>query len=258
MAPTTLSRPSPTTWQISLTSPPDNRLTPDLLPEWRSNVDGGGKKKIKRGGEWGAGAVILTSDCPKFFSNGLDYEKSLGVERFFENVFDPVTYRLLTFPLVTICAINGHAFAGGMILSLCCDFRLITSGKGLLCMNELQFGSPIPNSFAALLRLRIPHPPHLTQTMLAKRWTQPELLQAGLVDAVVDDQGEGKERRLLEVAVEWANREGQRVKGGAWGSIKDGLYHDVIDASRSLRPLHFPAQEAEAFWARVGTDKARL
>jgi enoyl-CoA hydratase/carnithine racemase len=63
-------------------------------------------------------------------------------------------YRLLTFPLVTIAAINGHgtfmlyrpatcakllpAFAGGMILALACDFRLITSGKGLMSMNEVK------------------------------------------------------------------------------------------------------------------------
>jgi enoyl-CoA hydratase/carnithine racemase len=57
-------------------------------------------------------------------------------------------YRLLTFPLVTVAAINGHgmsaltptlmlAFAGGFILAMSCDFRLMTSGRGLMCMNEV-------------------------------------------------------------------------------------------------------------------------
>ena len=48
-------------------------------------------------------------------------------------------YRLLTFPLVTIAAINGHAFAGGMMLALACDFRIMTSGKGMLSMNEVRY-----------------------------------------------------------------------------------------------------------------------
>lgn len=71
------------------------------------------------------------------------------------DVYDPVLYRLMTFPLLTIAAINGHgallslidglhrgcanlaAFAGGMVLALACDYRLMTSGKGLMCMNEV-------------------------------------------------------------------------------------------------------------------------
>lgn len=31
-----------------------------------------------------------------------------------------------------------QAFAGGMVLALCCDYRIITSGKGFMCMNEVK------------------------------------------------------------------------------------------------------------------------
>jgi hypothetical protein len=77
-------------------SPPDNRLTPPLLAElaahldtieghWRSN--GGGemdaskreKTKLK-----GAGAVVLTSGCKGYFSNGLDWANAIKNPRFFE------------------------------------------------------------------------------------------------------------------------------------------------------------------------------
>ena len=30
------------------------------------------------------------------------------------------------------------AFAGGMVLALACDYRIMTSGKGLMCMNEVS------------------------------------------------------------------------------------------------------------------------
>jgi len=77
------------------------------------------------------GALILTSEITKFFSNGLDFENSIKNPRFHlggwhvlvagrryvyqadqttigTDIFSPVAIRLLTFPLVTIAAINGH------------------------------------------------------------------------------------------------------------------------------------------------------
>lgn len=93
-APTTLSRPHPTVWQISLSSPPDNRLTPTLLAsldanldiveaEWRRSGGGVSLEPKKRGEHGGAGALIITSSIGKFFSNGLDYEKSSKDNNFF-------------------------------------------------------------------------------------------------------------------------------------------------------------------------------
>ena len=52
--------------------------------------------------------------------------------------------------------------------------------------------------------------------MLAKRWTQAELLQAGLVDEVVDPD------KLVNVAIERGVKEGIKVGAGAWGMIKVG------------------------------------
>ena len=120
-----------------------------------------------------------------------------------------------------------------MVLALACDHRVITSGKGLMCMNEvsetlssvsyssstsddlqLVFGSPIPNSFGAILRLRMPYGNHLRDTMLAKRWTQKDLLEAHLVDLVVEQD------QVVSKAVELGVSEGAKVGAGAWGQIK--------------------------------------
>lgn len=145
-----LTRPTDTTYVLTLNSAPDNRLTPTLLNElgghldtieasWRKTGTVEASPKQRQGmPAKGGGAVIVTSACKGFFSNGLDYEASLGDERFFPgklthgsaprseldsserpavrlntrltgaDVFDPVIYRLMTFPLVTIAAINGH------------------------------------------------------------------------------------------------------------------------------------------------------
>ncbi|WWC68412.1 uncharacterized protein I206_102339 [Kwoniella pini CBS 10737] len=258
-----VSHPASNVWQITLTSPPDNRLTPELLSEFSQALDqvelewrkvGGGKFNPKEREKYegkGAGALIITSDNEKFFSNGLDWERSLKIKNFFEEIFDPLTWRLLTFPLLTIAAINGHAFAGGMILALSCDYRIITSGKGFLCMNELQFGSPLPNSFNALLSKRIPNPQHHRNTLLARRWTQKELSQIGLVDEVVDSD------KVISRAVEVGKRDGGKVAAGAWGAIKRGAYHQVLDYSQSYRKLNLPPQEEQEFFDRVGKSQSK-
>lgn len=54
------------------------------------------------------------------------------------DVFYPIMNRLLTFPLVTVASINGHCFAGGMLIALSCDYRLMTTGKGWMSMNEVS------------------------------------------------------------------------------------------------------------------------
>ncbi len=90
-----VSKPHEVVWQITITSPPDNRITTALLAElgealdrveaeWRQS-GGGHPQQSKRGKNNGAGALILASGCPKFFSNGLDLEASMKVDKFFES-----------------------------------------------------------------------------------------------------------------------------------------------------------------------------
>nr|ODN93224.1 hypothetical protein L203_00494 [Cryptococcus depauperatus CBS 7841] len=84
---------------------------------------------------------------------------------------DPVMWRLLTFPLLTVGAISGHVFAGGMILALRCDYCTMASGIRFMCMSELTFGASLPSSFNCVLVSRILHPQHLRDTV----WLDAEL-----------------------------------------------------------------------------------
>lgn len=56
--------------------------------------------------------------------------------------------------------------------------------------------------------------PALRDTLLAKRWTQPELLKHGLIDEAVPAD------KVLPRALEVAKAEGAKVGLGTWGSIK--------------------------------------
>lgn len=95
----TLTHPTPTTHLLTLSAPPDNRLTPAFLHELAAHLDdiealwrrdGGGemdpkkRKSEEAAPHGGAGCVVITSACKGFFSNGLDYQSSLKDKRFFQ------------------------------------------------------------------------------------------------------------------------------------------------------------------------------
>ena len=64
--------------------------------------------------------------------------------------------RFLTLPIPTKAVINGHAYAGGLILSLMHDFRIMAKGKSKLCFSELAVKMPMMPPYTALVKATIP------------------------------------------------------------------------------------------------------
>ena len=60
--------------------------------------------------------------------------------------------RLITFPMPTVCAMNGHAFGAGFMMALCHDVRIMRRDRGFICANEIQLGMVIPSPELALFR----------------------------------------------------------------------------------------------------------
>ena len=112
----------------------------------------------------GPGALITTSSDPKFFSNGLDLDwiqspsdfPERGDREVFGEEFMYLMGRIITLPIPTICAINGHAFGAGFMLALSHDVRIMREDRGFLCANEIQLGLKIPRPELALFRHKIP------------------------------------------------------------------------------------------------------
>lgn len=177
----------------------------------------------------------------------------------------------MTFPLITIAAINGHCFAGGMLLALCCDYRLMTTGRGWMSMNEVGYlaqafcqsqadtqlliGEPIPSDVSNVLKARI-SPTYWTKVIMAHRWTAQEALAAGIVDETVDNDG-ANAGNLLKRAKEMALEKAPLVHTGVWGAIKAGISVPVTDKPIRQRIIYRPEEERVMFAKKLSTQKFR-
>ncbi|PFH53097.1 hypothetical protein AMATHDRAFT_45727 [Amanita thiersii Skay4041] len=252
----TLTHPKPTLWVIELHNGQDSRLTVDLVDRalkpaldavekhWRGNWRKAQAEKDKEGGK-GALIIVGKKDQDKFFSNGLDFANVLKDSNFFACTFNPLLTRLLTFPLPIIAAINGHCFAGGLMLAFACDYRVMTDGSkrnAWLTMNEVHFGAVWPLSFATIVRAKFGD--HRLQRKIALegyRYTPPEALADGLLDHIVS----GGTAEVLAKAEQVADVISANAQGGVWGLIKREMYRDTLkDISQDYRVVHAHIDDA--------------
>ena len=191
--------------------------------------------------EDGPGALVTTASDSKFFSNGLDLDWIQSPEDYPEGgdskVFgEEAMYlfgRIITLPIPTICAINGHAFGAGFMLALSHDVRIMRKDRGFLCANEIQLGMSIPRPELALFRHKVPANSFFETVQLSKRWTGPAALEAGIVQSVesMDDLTEiaiAKAEELAPLATDRKN----------FGYQKEMLYGENAAINLNHGPAH--------------------
>jgi enoyl-CoA hydratase/carnithine racemase len=136
-----------------------------------------------------ASALVLGSGNEKFFSIGFDIPNLFGLSRrdfetFFAE-FNRVCLKLYTLPKPTAAAITGHAVAGGCILALCCDYRLIAEGKKLMGLNEIKLGVPVPYLADCVLQSIVGTRYARDMMDTGEFYAPADALRMGLVDAVL-------------------------------------------------------------------------
>lgn len=133
--------------------------------------------------------IVLTSAGDKFFSIGFDIPALIGLSKKdfneFYRAFNRLCIDLYTFPKPLVAAIRGHAVAGGCILTLCCDYRLIAEGRKLMGLNEIKLGVPLPYPADCILRQIVDD--HAARRILdtGDFFPPEETLAMGLVDEVL-------------------------------------------------------------------------
>ena len=198
----------------------ENRFNPTMLDAFTKALD-----EVEA--SEGPVAVVLTGEG-KFFSNGLDLDWMManaeeGGPSLVVNGLQGLYSRLLTFPTPTIAAVNGHAFAGGGMLALACDHRVMRDDRGFFCLPEVDINIPFTKGMSLLVQARLTPSVARDVMMTGRRYTAEESLAAGIVDATASED------QVLAQAIERAQALAGKDRG-TLGTIKRTMFAEVTEA----------------------------
>jgi enoyl-CoA hydratase len=141
---------------------------------------------------------LLTGDGDTFCA-GLNLKEVATLDeagmRHLLSALDAAVEALFHHPAPTVAWVNGHAIAGGCVLSMCCDLAVAKDDPQVrIGLNETALGLPFPPKITALARYRLP-PGSLERVLLGAGLHSPEGAQTlGLVDEVAVDVGRAEEK----------------------------------------------------------------
>lgn len=167
--------------ELRLARPPVNALDPALIATL--------KRAIEQAPHDGAAALVL-SGSPGLFSAGLDIPVLLQLDRdamrAFWNDFFGVCGALARSPIPAAAAVTGHSPAGGAVLAIFCDYRVMARGEYRIGLNEVQVGLTVPACIQAALR-RLTGPHRAERLLVSGAMLDGNAaLAAGMVDELTD------------------------------------------------------------------------
>ncbi|MDB5154007.1 MAG: echA8 1 [Mucilaginibacter sp.] len=159
------------------------------------------------------GGVILTGK-EGFFSSGIDlievYDYNEDEIRAFWIDFISLQNMLASFKKPMVAAISGHSPAGGCILAICCDHRIMAEGKFIIGLNEIPVGIIVPDGVFNLYAFWLGRRKAYQYLMEGKLLNINEALDAGLIDEICSpgsllDLAEKKARSYMQMnAITWS------------------------------------------------------
>ncbi|MBC7989360.1 MAG: enoyl-CoA hydratase/isomerase family protein [Luteimonas sp.] len=168
--------------ELTLARPPVNALNPALCSALREAVE----QAVAAGVEG-----LVLAGGPKVFSAGLDVPHLLTIEdrgallAAWESFFGAAR-ALAQCPVPVVAAIAGHAPAGGCVLALCCDYRVMASGPFRIGLNETQVGLAAPLGVMRLMQ-RVVGQHRAERLLVSGELVDAErALAIGLVDELAD------------------------------------------------------------------------
>lgn len=169
--------------ELRLNRPPVNALDAELIRALREAV-------LAAPGQGARGLVL--SGRSGMFSAGLDVPSLLQLDRLamrrFWNDFTGLCEALARSPIPVVAAITGHSPAGGAVLALFCDYRVMAYGPFSIGLNEVQVGLVVPDIIQSALR-RLLGSHRAERLMVAGAMIDAEVAsRIGMVDELVDTE----------------------------------------------------------------------
>lgn len=208
-------------WTLDLGAD-ENRFTPEWLDEVNAALD---KVETAEGP-----AVLVTTGHGKFYSNGLDLDwlgQNFDQYAAYVERVQTLLARLLTFPVPTVAALNGHAFGAGAMLAIAHDYRVMREDRGYFCFPEIDIQIPFTPGMNALITSKLTPRSAFNAMATGRRYSGPDALAEGLVDATAGlDQ---LARTASDQVIELATKDRATL-----GTIKARIFASVVDALRDV------------------------
>ena len=160
----------------------ENRFAPDWIDAVGTLLD-----EVERNAKG-----LVTTGEGKTYSHGLDLEWVLANgDRidWYVGRAQALLARLLTFPLPTVAAVNGHAFGAGAMLAIAHDYRVMRADRGYYCFPEVDINIPFTPGMAALIQAKLVPQTAVTAMTTGHRYGGEEALSAGLIDRTAPEGG---------------------------------------------------------------------
>ncbi|MFI5898048.1 enoyl-CoA hydratase/isomerase family protein [Actinoplanes sp. NPDC051513] len=196
----------------------ENRFHPDWLTAVNSLLD-----EVEKGDEPRA---LVTTATGKIWSNGLDLEWLMEhSEQFtaYTTAVHALFARVLSLPVVTVAALQGHTFAAGAMLSLCHDLRVMRADRGYWCLPEADINIPFSVGMSALIQSRLTPQTAHEAMVTARRFGGIDAYGKQIVDeALPESEVRG---RAIALAQQHASKAGPALQ-----TIKTRMYASVLAA----------------------------
>ena len=223
---------------LRLARPPVNALDPALCRALISALESAYSDGV-------LGVVLAGS--PKIFSAGLDvpYLLSLGEDRraVLESwqAFFGVARLLAESRIPVVAALTGHSPAGGCVLALCCDYRVMARSVDparpfSIGLNETQVGLVVPEGIQRLMR-RVVGDYRAERLLVAGDMVTAErALEIGLVDELAEsDQVVPRALAWLQALLKLPHSPMLQTRAIARAAVVEALSPDVIDLERFVQ-----------------------
>lgn len=167
--------------ELRMARPPVNALNPELVHALRVAIEGARDQ--------GARGIVLAGG-QGIFSAGLDIPTLLTLDRpqmgaFWEDFFG-VCGALARSPIPVVAAIAGHSPAGGAVLAIFCDYRVMARGEYRIGLNEVQVGLVVPENIQQALRRLIGRYRAERLLMVGAMLDPARALDVGMVDELTE------------------------------------------------------------------------
>jgi enoyl-CoA hydratase len=215
---------------VTLRRPPANAMNLEFTEEIAAVFQ-------RLGHDRSARSLVLTGQGRSFCA-GVDLKALPDFDETYQrrmvDALNRAFHAVYSCPVPVVGAINGHAIAGGLVLALCCDWRVAVKTQFLAGLTEVRVGVPYPVGAMEVVRAELA--PHVARQLIlfGQNMTSSAALEAGVFDEMVEP--EALIERALAKASEFAALP-QAAFAKSKGQLRSRAYAAIEAAIGGAEPL---------------------